>query len=404
MPNISGQSTDRDVPAVKGEALAQDGVGVFGVAKAKGGRGVVGVSADGTATEGKSTNGAGIWGSSTNGEGVHGQTDSPSGVNAVVGIATHPENTGNAIFGVNQGKGRGIVGVSVHATGTEGTSTNGAGVFGSSTNGLGVWGGSANAEGVHGETNSPSGAFNAVVGIAIHAENTGNGILGANNGKGRGVVGVSIHATGTEGNSTNGVGVWGTSTNGEGVHAETRSQELAALAAITMNANGSGAAVYGESRSKGPAAFFKGDVVVTGDVKLINAQDCAEDFDAIGDIEPGTVLVIDTEGTLRPSELAYDRRVAGVVSGAGDYRPGLILGRVPGENRRVPVALIGKVYCRADASYASIQVGDLLTTSPTAGYAMKVLDPAKAFGAVIGKALHGLTEGTALIPILVGLQ
>jgi hypothetical protein len=53
---------------------------------------------------------------------------------------------------------------------------------------------------------------------------------------------------------------------------------------------------------------------------------------------------------------------------------------------------------------ASIEVGDLLTTSPTPGCAMKVIDPLKAFGAVIGKALRPLERGEGLIPILIALQ
>jgi len=51
-----------------------------------------------------------------------------------------------------------------------------------------------------------------------------------------------------------------------------------------------------------------------------------------------------------------------------------------------------------------IEVGDLLTTSPTPGYAMKATDPLKAFGAIIGKALCPLKEGQGLIPILIALQ
>ena len=65
---------------------------------------------------------------------------------------------------------------------------------------------------------------------------------------------------------------------------------------------------------------------------------------------------------------------------------------------------MGKVYCKVDAEYAAIEVGDLLTTSPTPGHAMKATDPAKAFGTVIGKALRSLDAGTGLIPILVTLQ
>jgi hypothetical protein len=62
------------------------------------------------------------------------------------------------------------------------------------------------------------------------------------------------------------------------------------------------------------------------------------------------------------------------------------------------------VYCKVDAQYGSVEVGDMLTTSPTPGHAMRALDPLKAFGCVIGKALRPLESGQDLIPILVTLQ
>ena len=141
------------------------------------------------------------------------------------------------------------------------------------------------------------------------------------------------------------------------------------------------------------------DVVLAG-------GDCAEDFDILGaeKFEPGTVMVIDQEGALQQSQQAYDKRVAGVISGAGDLRPGIVLDKQPSESNRHPIALLGKVYCKVDAHYSPIGVGDLLTTSPTAGHAMKAGDPLKAFGAVIGKALRPLGAGQGLIPILIALQ
>jgi len=115
-------------------------------------------------------------------------------------------------------------------------------------------------------------------------------------------------------------------------------------------------------------------------------------------------MVLGEEGALFPSRQAYDKRVAGVVSGAGSYKPGIVLDKQPFEGNRQPIALLGKVYCKADASYAAIVVGDLLTTSPTPGHAMKADDPSKAFGSVIGKALRPLKEGQQLIPVLIALQ
>jgi len=148
-----------------------------------------------------------------------------------------------------------------------------------------------------------------------------------------------------------------------------------------------------------------GDVSVTGDVVLTGA-DCAEEFDIAEavDFEPGTVMVIDQDGFLQQSHQAYDKRVAGVISGAGDYRPGLVLDRRQSQDHRLPVALVGKVYCKVDARYGPIEVGDLLTTSPTPGHAMKAADPLEAFGSVLGKALRRLSSGQDLIPILVALQ
>lgn len=148
-----------------------------------------------------------------------------------------------------------------------------------------------------------------------------------------------------------------------------------------------------------------GNITVTGDVKLTGG-DCAENFDVEGSqaLEPGTVMVIGDEEKLHQCSIAYDKRVAGVISGAGDYRPGIILANRQSHQERLPIALTGKVYCKVDTQYGPIQAGDLLTTSPSPGHAMKANDPLKAFGAVIGKALRPLAEGKGLIPILIALQ
>jgi len=150
-----------------------------------------------------------------------------------------------------------------------------------------------------------------------------------------------------------------------------------------------------------------GNMNVTGDILLQNA-DCAEDFNIADDIfaEPGSVMVLGEEGALFPCNSAYDKRVAGVISGAGGYKPGIVLDRQQTEPlqvnyKRLPIALLGKVFCRVDAQHAAIEVGDLLTTSPTLGHAMKATDRENAFGAVIGKALAPLDRGRGLIPVLV---
>jgi hypothetical protein len=147
-----------------------------------------------------------------------------------------------------------------------------------------------------------------------------------------------------------------------------------------------------------------GDVIVTGDISLQNA-DLAEQFEVIDPMaaEPGVVMVLDDEGSLAMSERAYDRRVAGVVSGAGFYRPGIVLDSHDRPSQ-IAIALVGKVFCRVDTETAAIAVGDLLTTSDTPGHAMKALDRDLAFGATLGKALKPLSTGKGMIPILVALQ
>src|SRR5207237_1275403 len=56
------------------------------------------------------------------------------------------------------------------------------------------------------------------------------------------------------------------------------------------------------------AGLFEGDVEVTGDIRLANA-DCAEDFDVVGavKVEPGTVMVLANEGAVSESHQPYDK-------------------------------------------------------------------------------------------------
>lgn len=142
-----------------------------------------------------------------------------------------------------------------------------------------------------------------------------------------------------------------------------------------------------------------------GDIRLQGA-DCAENF-CISDgetVDPGTVLVVCDDTKLSPCRESYDKKVAGVVSGGNGLNPGIILNKSIKNTKSVPIALSGQVYCKVDAQYSSIEVGDLLTTSQTIGYAMKANDRIEAFGAVIGKALRPLKDGKGLIPILASLQ
>lgn len=138
----------------------------------------------------------------------------------------------------------------------------------------------------------------------------------------------------------------------------------------------------------------------------IAGADVAEKFPVSGNVEPGMVVEIDPDksGKLRLAHGAYNRRVAGVVSGAGGLSVGAILGNLPGMEDATPVALSGRVYVRCDTSNGPIEPGDLLTTSDTTAYAMKVTDHGRAQGAILGKAMTSLEQGTGLVLVLVSLQ
>ncbi len=150
--------------------------------------------------------------------------------------------------------------------------------------------------------------------------------------------------------------------------------------------------------------------VITPVLEITGGSDLSEQFD-IGNTsaltKPGMVVSIDPNcpGQLTLSGKAYDRKVAGVISGAGGVNTGMLMGqsgsKADGEH---PVALIGRVYVWADATSEPIVPGDLLTTSDRPGHAMKVTDHELATGAILGKAMTGLSEGTGLILTLVTLQ
>lgn len=376
--SISETSKNVNKPAVRAEHKA-NGPGVFG--KSEGGRGVEGWSDTNYGVSGDSRTFPGVRGTSKDARGIEGWSTNNDGVWGISKLAA-------GVHGIAEEQGVGVVGESEGWMGIYGKSkstSGGAGVMGEGDPGPGVIGKSSKWVGVYGETaGGPA------------------GVWGEHKSAGVGVKAVS----------KDGAGLAAYSTSKEAIHAETKSPGTAAIAAYNLNPNGTGAAIFAKKEgTQGHAGFFVGKVHVTGDlsvdgdITLTNA-DCAEDFD-IADadsIEPGTVMVVGDEGALYQSRKAYDKCVAGVVSGAGDYKPGIVLDKQPSSHNRQPIALLGKVFCKVDAQFGAIGVGDLLTTSPTPGYAMGVEDPLKAFGAVIGKALRPLIDGQGLIPILIALQ
>jgi hypothetical protein len=144
-------------------------------------------------------------------------------------------------------------------------------------------------------------------------------------------------------------------------------------------------------------------------LEITGGSDLAEPFrlSSAGDVKPGWVVSIDPlhPGELQVARTAYDRRVAGVVSGGRGLNPGLVMSQHGSEaDGSHPIALSGRVYCWCDAGYGPIAPGDLLTTSGTVGHAMKVTDHDRASGAILGKAMSSLEDGRGLVLVLVSLQ
>jgi len=169
------------------------------------------------------------------------------------------------------------------------------------------------------------------------------------------------------------------------------------------------------ARDPSPPAFYvqpNGDTYVQGNMScgtltIRGGADLAEPFQ-MGEekIEKGSVVVIDQAhpGGLKRSTRAYDKRVAGIVSGANGINPGIALHQDGALDGGQNVALSGRVYVQADASNGEIEPGDMLTTSDTPGSAMKVTDPVRAQGAIIGKAMSSLKKDRGPVLVLVTLQ
>ena len=392
---VSGTSSDSKVAGVKGECTGGGGFGVWGVCDSGHGvhgdsttsRGVVGTSRDFHGVFGKSTNNIGVAAESQNAEAMNAACHSAKhaaivAINDANGVGVQGRSGGNVGILGESDTGRGIMGVSNANLGVSGESQLFPGVRGHSVNGRGTEGFSDKLEGVVGISKASTGV------LGISESESGDGVVGKGR---RGVVGESDTFQGVFGHSRANAGVVGESEEFDGV--------------FGMSRKATAAGVSGHNAAGGLAGFFEGDVEVTGDIRLTNA-DCAEDFDVSGvdKVEPGTVMVLGNEGALSESGQAYDKRVAGVISGAGTYKPGIVLDKRQSLSNRQPVALMGKVFCKVDAQFGAIEAGDLLTTSATPGHAMKTTDPLKAFGAVIGKALRPLPSGQGLIPILIALQ
>ena len=288
---------------------SEDASGVRGLSKS--GRAVEGLSETGDAILGVTDSGTGVTGSSSTGPGVVGQSESGSGVRGVSKSGRGIEGWSESAYGVSgdSAKSAGVRGTSVEGRGVEGWSTRSEGVFGICETGTGVWGVAGRSrfhgkfgvvtdvagifrigaaakqwaessttiavEGRESDEKSPAAATDVTqantdphlefaseeglvaaegvtdhIGSAVAVEgvsvidvfdNTaGIGVCGEHRGGGIGVKAVS----------QSGVGLAAYSTEHEAIHAETRSMNVAAIAAYNLNPRGGGAALFAKKRQQ----------------------------------------------------------------------------------------------------------------------------------------------------------
>ena len=268
------------------------------------------------------------------------------------------------------------------------------------------------ASGVIGVANGPS---SGVFGIVLDPAGGGFGVVGGHGAaQGGGGGGVRGQTQSTSGFSSGVRGdAFGESGQGIGVFGQTYSHD--GTAGLFINHRGGdilSGRVGGLVDGTPDTVLFRvdgsGRVFANGGFRPFGA-DFAEDVVVSGDrsrYEPGDLLVINPadERHLTLSATPYSTLVAGVYSTA----PGVLASQHHANdlplNNEVPLAVVGIVPCKVTAENGPIAPGDLLVTSSTVGRAMKGIDRARMLGAVVGKALEPLKQGTGSILVLVTLQ
>jgi len=276
-----------------------------------------------------------------------------------------------AIYGEASGNADFTVGVAGFATSATGNNFGVAGVT-FSPNGIGVTGNHAvnsggGGGGVAGQTSATDGFAFGVSGAAL-----------ANTGPAIGVVGQSY--------SPNGIGGLFDNAAGGNILVGAIGQP----AVYVFRVDGAGT-VHANGGFRPFGADFAEAVQVKGDYKAY---------------APGDLLVIDAseEHRLSLSQTPYSTLVAGIYS----TQPGIVASQHRADEalpaNEIPLAIVGIVPCKATTENGPLAMGDLLVTSYTPGYAMKGTDRSRMLGAVVGKALQPLQQGTGLIQVLVTLQ
>ena len=177
---------------------------------------------------------------------------------------------------------------------------------------------------------------------------------------------------------------------------------------ISLNSNG--LSMFNGAGTEKFAIKFVSDKsrVSTQEVEILGGSDLSEYFDvrSSASIEPGMLVSIAGEdGRLSITNEKRDKKVVGIISGANGIETGLMMGQKGSiADGDTPIALTGRTYVYANTENGAIEPGDFLTSSSTPGYAMKVKKHRKAKGAIVGKAMTSLKEGSGFVLVLINLQ
>ncbi len=335
---------------------------------------------------------------------------------------------GTALWGA-AGSGTAVAGISDSGDGVRGISSSGHGVYGESTDYIGVYGSS---------TNHWSGWFDNGIRISdsgwhgLQIDNSAWAGIWVDN---SGYDGFEVSNAGRHGLHVHNAAEHGVYVEGAGGHSvyATGTGVAEAGATILAENTGGGAALWGKGSwavvgdSTGApnyAGYFYDDVYVGGKIDLAGTIDpiVGERFkvDPNGKYEVGDLLVIDPDSPyLKLSTEANDTKVIGVVGPSVDFKDGELMVIVLGyhgakpqagldPSAELPERTVAKI--KVDASYGAIKRGDLLTSSPTPGHAMKAqpvnIGGVEIYrpGTIIGKALESLDSGRGLIEVFIALQ
>ena len=268
----------------------------------------------------------------------------------------------------------------------------GHGVYGYSVEGHGVDGHSVNSYGVYASSYS---------GIALKArtETAAPAIVGENTASGDGVRGTSSSGTAVRGLSDSGFGVYASSNSSYALFVNGTSYYIG----YATFAGGKSGYVVDICQNDDSEPLEIGDVVVVsgsaqpviGDIPVMKVRRATASYST------GVVGIVDKRYTTKM--MAQKFPTSGGETQEKSIQVGNYIEKSIGPGEYLTVVTFGAFKAvKVDASYAPIQVGDLLTTSDTPGYAMKAADP--KVGTIIGKALAPLESGQGVIPVFITLQ